>query len=624
MKLLGFDIETFREHFVFCAQLWDSDSKTLVSKYTLTDNGSVVTAETTNEIDKLFENADYIISFNGKRFDLPVLQRIKNQAGASADVPLKYIYADAQALISYDAHNNPLMKAWCSEPEWNKRHFDLLNCCLLRYSLKQWEMYEGLKIRELPYAPDAHLTDEMKKEIEEYCMYDVWAMMQLFWKYGYDHAHAGKTTLLAFIEMYKWWPKDIPIKFDRSSQALTGTLLYGRAKAVPPKYNQPLALFSMQSFQVPDDVKIIIGLIAKQADLKYETVYDGITYGKGGAHYMKPGHHMNVFAFDFSSLYPFIINHWQLLKTPEACRVYREKSELRLEIKHKKKNDPLLQNMDSGIKLVLNAPTGAFRIKSAKSVMFDPAAGEAMCYIGQLIISELAFAQPDRANLLEVNTDSIFVTGDANVEKSRQMISYFHDKYGLTLEEEFIPQLYARDVNNYVTYDADGNMTGGKGTAVSDLKNKQSNIAVYKEMFKALIKPTFIPNWLGYKWTDFVVKYHKSAASKYAAIDGIPMQFKNYYFMWTTRECLDAKPIMFSRDLTDRKSGAIKARYGVWSQDMTELEKYFVFADFEQYKRDMDVELALWGREDLVTTALDKSRCKTIKSFNDLIEANYI
>lgn len=624
MKLLGFDIETFRDHFVFCAQMWDSDTKTLVSKHTLTDDGSVVASSTVTKIDELLKSADYIVSFNGKRFDLPVLQRLKDQTRASAGVPLKYVYADAQALISYDAHNNPLMRVWCTDAEWNKRHFDLLNNCLLRHSLKQWEMYEGLRIRELPYAPDAQLTDEMKKEIEEYCMYDVWAMMQLFWKYGYDHAHAGKTTLLAFIEMYKWWPADTPVKLDRTSQAFTGTLLYGKAKAIPPKHNQPLALFSMKGFQVPDEVKLTVGLIAKEADLKYETTYDGITYGKGGAHYMKPGHYRNVYAFDFSSLYPFIINHWQLLKTPEACRIYKEKSELRLAIKHKKKNNLLLQNMDSGIKLVLNAPTGAFRMKSNTSVMYDPAAGDAMCYIGQLLISELAFAQPERDNLIEVNTDSVFVIGDANVEKSRAMINYFHDKYGLTLEEEFIPQLYARDVNNYVIYDTNGNMTGGKGKAVSDLVNKNSNIAVYKEMFKALVQPSFVPNWLGYKWTDFIVKYHKSSASKYATIDGVPMQFKNYYFMWTTRECPDAKPIMFSRDLIDRKSGAIKARYGVWSQDMAELEKYFQFADFEQYKRDIDVELALWGREELVTTALDKARRRPIKSFSDIIEANYI
>lgn len=624
MKILGFDIETYREHFVFCAQLWDGDTKTLCEKYTLTDDGTAIPAQAINKIDKLFCNADYIVSFNGKRFDLPLLSRLRTQAQRTTNIPLKYMFADAQALINYDANNNPLASRYCAVSEWNKRHFDLLNNCLLRYSLKQWEMYQGLKIRELPYAPDAALTPDMKREIEDYCMYDVWATMQIFWKYGFDNAHAGKTTLLAYRALYEWWPKTLPFAFDRTSQVIASGILYNTLGPIPPKHNQPLALFSMKDFQVPDDVKLTIGLIAKAANLEFETTIYGITYGKGGAHYMVPGHHKNLFAFDFASLYPFIINHWQLLKTQQACEIYKQKSEYRLEIKHKKKNDPYLQNVDRGLKLFLNAPTGAFRMRSAYSTMFDPAAGEAMCYIGQLLISELAFSIPDKAGLVEVNTDSVFVTGDANVAKCREMITYFHDKYGLTLEEEYIPQLYARDVNNYIVYDKDGKMVGGKGKAVSDMANKASNIAVYKQLFAALIQPAFTPDWSGFEWRDFIVKYHKSSASKYATIGGEPMVHKNYYFMWTTRDCPNSQQIMFSRDLVDTKSGAIKARWGVWSQDIDELEQYAKYVDTEQYKRDLDVELALWNRADLVTTALTKEQRKSVKSFKDIVEASYI
>ena len=51
----------------------------------------------------------------------------------------------------------------------------------------------GLRIRELPYAPDAELTPEMKKEIDEYCAYDVFAMMKIFWASGYDGVGPGGT-----------------------------------------------------------------------------------------------------------------------------------------------------------------------------------------------------------------------------------------------------------------------------------------------------------------------------------------------------------------------------------------------------------------------------------------------
>lgn len=623
MRLLGFDIETFKERFCFCGRLYDTDTKECIKEITLTDDGTNVTADTMRAIETAFADCDYIISFNGKRFDLPVLSRMRTQFQRVSVVPLKYIYTDAQALIEYDAHNNPITKRYCAVREWNEKHFDLLINCLLSDSLKQWEMYKGLRIRELPYSPDVELTPEMKKTIDEYCMYDVYAMMEIFWQYGFDKATAGKTTLLAYKALYEWWPKNLPFAFDRTSQQIGAAILYDTLGPVPPTTNQPLSLFSMKEFQVPDAVKLTIGYLAKAASVEFETVYDGISYGKGGAHYMVPGHHKNVYAFDFASLYPTIIRHWRLLKTPAANNIYADKCDYRLEVKHKKKSDPYLDNVDKGLKLFLNAPTGAFRIKSAYSTMFDPAAGEAMCYIGQLLISELVYSLPNRSGLIEVNTDSVFVIGEDNVAKCRDMITYFKNK-NLVLEEELIPELYARDVNNYVMYDENGKMTGGKGKAISDYNKKKSNVAVYNELFAALIKQQFTPDWTKYGWRDFVVKYHKSAASKYAMIGNEPMKHKNYYFMWTTRDCPNATQILFSRDLIDTKSGAIKARYGVWSQTMEELEPMFKYIDFEQYKRDLDVELSLWHRDDLVTTSIAKHQRRAIKSFGDLIKQEYL
>lgn len=624
MNLLGFDIETYREHFVCVCKMYDSDTRQCIGKIRVGDNGTKVTRDHMAIIEHYFGQADYIISFNGKRFDLPVLAKIRSDLVRSDATPLKYIYADAQALISYDNNNNPIVKRHCAVRAWNAKHFDLLNNCLLRYSLKQWEMYEGLRIRELPYEPDQPLTQAMKDEIDDYCEYDVDCMMHLFWKYGWDKATAGKTTLLAYRELLKWWPKDMPFAFDRTSQQIAAGIIYETTMPIPPKSNQPLALFDLKQFDVPLDVKMIIGYIAKAPSIEFETTYNGIVYGKGGAHFIRPGHYKGLYAFDFASLYPFIIGHWQLLKTKRANERYIEKRDYRVEIKHKKKDNPELVNVDRGLKLFLNAPSGAFRIKAAYSTMFDPAAGEAMCYIGQLLISEVAFACPEFENLIEINTDSVFVRGAPNIEACRKMISIMHEKYGLVLEEEYLPEVYIRDVNNYIMYDEHGQISGGKGQAYSDIINKNSNRAMYSCLFRSLISDHAIVDWENFKWDDFIVKYHKSAASKYAMIDGQPMEHKNYYFMWTTRDCPDAVPIGFSRELIDRKSGAIKARFGVWSQDMPELEKYFKYIDFSQYRRDLDVELTLWHREDLVETHLSKIQRKGIKSLGDLIRKDFI
>jgi SAM-dependent methyltransferase len=59
-------------------------------------------------------------------------------------------------------------------------------------------------------------------------------------------------------------------------------------------------------------------------------------------------------------------------------------------------------------------------------------------------------------------------------------------------------------------------------------------------------------------------------------------------------------------------------------QDMTELEQYFKYIDHVQYRRDLDVELDLWGRTDLVDTHLSKLQRKSIKTLSDLISKEYI
>ena len=67
--------------------------------------------------------------FNGKRFDLPVLAKIRADLRRSPSVPLKYIYQDAQALITYDDNNNPIVKKTLLCQGMVRQAFDLLNNC---------------------------------------------------------------------------------------------------------------------------------------------------------------------------------------------------------------------------------------------------------------------------------------------------------------------------------------------------------------------------------------------------------------------------------------------------------------------------------------------------------------
>lgn len=101
------------------------------------------------------------------------------------------------------------------------------------------------------------------------------------------------------------------------------------------------------------------------------------------------------------------------------------------------------------------------------------------------------------------------------------------------------------------------------------------------------------------------------------------MMHKNYYMMWTTRDCPNAQPIAFSRDVIDRKNGSINARYGVYAFDINDLKDNAKYIDYAQYQRDLDDELELWGRLDLCTTRLSKLQRKNIKSLRDITTAVY-
>ena len=69
MKLLCFDIETYKEHFCWVGRLYDSDTKQEIEKVTVTDKNGQVDRQHMAVIEHYFENCDYIISFNGKNFE---------------------------------------------------------------------------------------------------------------------------------------------------------------------------------------------------------------------------------------------------------------------------------------------------------------------------------------------------------------------------------------------------------------------------------------------------------------------------------------------------------------------------------------------------------------------------
>lgn len=592
-----------------------------------------------NKINDYFADADYIISYNGSRFDLPILAKMKSDIKRLCCTSSQYIHSDAEALISYDDNRNPMTRNVFWVKAWSAKHFDLLNNCLLGQSLKQWEMYLNLPIKELPYPPSADLTPEQEDEVIQYCFHDVWATAQVYWRFGSGEQKTKYHTLPARKAILEQeWPNSLVFKFDRTAQAVAAGIIYQSNVPIPPKTTDPLQLFNLDDFDVPDEVKDIIRLLARTVAvtekeknaLAERCVYRGVQLGKGGCHFIRKGEHTDLFCFDVASQYPRAISHWNLLKTPMALERWREMMQKRLEIKAKKGTPEYHADLDLGYKvMVLNSLSGGFRIRRGVSVAYDPAVGEAMCYICQLSILEFALACPNWEDVIEINTDSVFVRGEENAKVLRIKCEQMLHKYDMLFEEEFIEKAYFRDVNNYGIYDKDGNLLDGRGVDYSDAINKNHEKAVVYELFRNLVKPTLDLDWNRYEWTDFIYKWHKAASSKYAAFDGRPFEHKNYYFLWTTRDVPEAGTIQFSNTLMDTRNGSIKSRYGVFAFDIKDLEKYKDKIDYTQYQRDLDENFWLWGRKDLITTFLGDTKTrrakgiKTPKSLSELSKLLY-
>lgn len=614
-----FDIETYRDFFVFVLGKYDEDGKRMSDDIIVPSKSCVVRPTDTKIIEAAFNSVDYIISFNGVSFDIPILAKICSDVKRHGFTSTRYIYADGQSIINYDANRNYRKFHAPIRADWHAKHFDIFRNSLLSKSLKQWEMYSGYRIEELPYAVDAVLSRDEKDKIIKYCQYDVYSTARIFFNrcYGNTKNIGAVTTFLAYREMVAMYPKDLPNYFDRTSTSLAEGYLYGTRDKLPPTATSPLQLINFDQFDVDQGVKDLIAEIANpiKYDKKIKYSYKGINFGKGGAHFIRKGKWKDIHEFDVASMYPSVIEFWRLLKTDEANDKYIKTKYDRLTIKHTKG----LEFKSKALKRFLNGLSGAFRGKGHTA--YDPAVGEAMCYISQMIITEAALSCPDFDNVVEVNTDSVFVVGDANIKHLREFTKKLKAKYNIVLEEEVSPCCYFRDVNNYGVYDENEKFITGKGMAYSDTLKKGHNLAVNREMFDNLVRDKLSVDWDSHLREEFIYKYHKAASSKYAYIGDDKMSRKNYYFIWTTRDCPNSYPISFARTLIDTHNGSIKARYGVYAFDPADFNKYYKYLDYTQYQKDLDDAFELWGRSDLCTTRVSKTDRKGVKSLTDVMRA---
>lgn len=624
-KRITFDIETYPGCFMICSLVDGKEWQEYIVNPSVEGYPGVVDTAVVRDWLRGLKNYGWTVTYNGKSFDLQVLawiatcgkkslttQEIADAAGKLID-DLNAKFGRPRTSPCWDVKFGDMIKV-------RRQHFDVLKCYTGEHSLKWWELMRGWSVKEssVPFNQQT-LTLEETLESQKYCRHDVKCTDMLFMEKDCQE----------LIEARQWVIDNTPCEVlpDVSSPELAETFCYGDTDP-GPETETCFEIVPWDEFKVPDDFKFQMQQIAKHEISSFK--WRGITYGAGGAHYAKKGHHKGVKIFDVASLYPHIIKFITKLKTLAALGRYTGCIDKRLENKKKKGTPEYSKSADKGLKLVLNQLSGKFGQPGSKA--YAPEHRLAMCLIGQTLITEAACyaCGDDFSNLIEINTDSFAVMGEEQIARARTYCDSIPHRF--MFEEDDFPESYWKDVNNYFVYKqgaAGPVLKEAHGAVGTNLSNDHNETIVTESLALNIRKPEGAEPTLSeigkpeLKLTvdNCTVKWVKSAATKSANIDGEPMKFKHYYFLWVTPDCPDCHRVQFnSRKIND--SGTISPRCGVYTFDGPEaLKQYEKYIDTEQYLEDLKRELAVWGRSDMFTPASSRSVPDHCSTFHEIKQA---
>ena len=184
---------------------------------------------------------------------------------------------------------------------------------------------------------------------------------------------------------------------------------------------------------------------------------------------------------DVASLYPsLMINEDYCSRKLKDPNKFTEMRDRRLELKKVK------DKRQQPLKIVINSAYGI--LKSRDKACFDPVQSNNVCIAGQLYLTELAGDLEDTCEILQLNTDGIYVRCETmeHVEKVKEIAHAWENRTKLELEIDVFEQgeLIQKDVNNYLLIDRKDNHFKRKGAYVKKLSPIDNDLPIIN---KALV-----------------------------------------------------------------------------------------------------------------------------------------
>lgn len=348
-------------------------------------------------------------------------------------------------------------------------------------SLKVLEGFMGNNIHEtsVPFDIDRKLTDKELQETINYCRFDVLNTIEVFMKrknefdsqmqlvktFNLPLSHLGKTQaqLAAIILGAKKKTFN-----DEWNIRLPDTLQLGRYKSVGDWFLDK----NNHCYDCKLDVEI--------CGLTHTIAWGGVHAGKKKYNY-KCKQHEVILDIDVDQLYPTLMIRYGLLsravEEPERFKNVLETS-LRLKREGKKKErEPY--------KRICNITYGAEGDKF--NPMYDPLHRNLVCVFGQVLIIDLLDKIEDLIELLQSNTDGIFVKlNRSDIPELQRRVESWEQRTGLKMSYDEFTAMYAKDVNNYVAIRADGTYHS-KGAYVKELNDLDYDLPIVNEAVKKYI-----------------------------------------------------------------------------------------------------------------------------------------
>jgi len=378
-------------------------------------------------------------------------------------------------------------KGWEFSSMFNKVHLNVYDTMPnIPVSLKVLEGFQGYSIHEssVPFDIDRKLTDQELQETINYCRFDVLNTIEVFMK--------RKNEFDSQMQLVKTF--NLPLSYLGKTQAQLAAIILGAKKK---RFKDEWDIRLPHTAQLGRYKAVGDWFLDKRNhcyDCKLDVEICGLTHtiAWGGIHagvkkynyQCKP--HEIILDIDVDQLYPTLMIVYGLLsravEEPERFKNVLDTS-LRLKREGKKKErEPY--------KRICNITYGAEG--DMFNPMYDPLHRNLVCVFGQVLIIDLLEKIEDLIELLQSNTDGIFVKLEKrNVPELKRRIAEWENRTGLKMSYEAFTGIYQKDVNNYIAvpegdlYDEKGKPRWhSKGAYVKELADLDYDLPIVNEAVK--------------------------------------------------------------------------------------------------------------------------------------------